>query len=207
MNSVTITTYGHACFMLEHNGYRIVLDPYANGSVPGCPDLHLEADTVYCSHGHGDHNYPAAVKLSVIEKPAPYTLTEYVTPHDDQGGKLRGMNTVRIFDFSGLRVAHLGDIGCFPEEELANALKDVDCLLIPVGGHYTISTQTAAQIIRGINPRVAVPMHYRTDSKGFDVISHIDDFVKLWNKVRYADNSFTLTPETGKQILVLNYNI
>ena len=202
---VKITTYGHACFTLECDGYHICLDPYAWGMVPGQPDLHLVVDACYCSHEHDDHNFRQAVGLFAAEKPAPYTLTEYVTPHDDQGGALRGMNTVRIFDFGGLRVAHLGDLGCFPEEDLAEALKGIDCLLIPVGGTYTIGTQTAYQIIRAAKPRVTIPMHYRTDSTGFSNIAHINDFVKLFDDVCYADNSFVLTPETKKQILVLNY--
>lgn len=202
---VTIKTFGHACFMLESNGYRTVIDPYAPGMIPGCPELKLEAEAVFCSHGHGDHSYVDAVKLVNPEKGAPYTLTEFTTAHDDQNGTLRGMNTCRIFDFSGLRIAHLGDIGCFPGEELTQALKEIDCLLIPVGGYYTIGCQTAWQILRQVSPRVAIPMHYRTDRMGLKNIGHIDDFVKLYPQVNFADNQFTLTPETKKQILVLNY--
>jgi L-ascorbate metabolism protein UlaG (beta-lactamase superfamily) len=177
---VKLTYHGHACFTLEYQGAKAVIDPYAAGCVPGQPDLHMVVDALYCSHDHADHNFREAVGLHLSLKPQPYTLTEFVTPHDDRGGALRGMNTVRIFDFDGLRVAHLGDIGCFPDEELTKALTGVDCLLIPVGGTYTIGTQTAYQIIRTLKPRVAIPMHYRTDKTGFDVLSHIDDFLKLW---------------------------
>ena len=204
---VKITTYGHACFMLEAKGYRTVIDPYAPGMIPGCPELKLEADAVFCSHGHGDHSHTDAVKLVNPCREAPYSVQEYLTAHDDRNGTLRGMNTVRIFDFEGLRVAHLGDIGCFPDDTLAEALKGVDCLLIPVGGFYTIGSQTAWQIIRQVNPRVAVPMHYRTDTMGLKNIGHIDDFVRLYPQVSFADDSFILTSETEKQILVLNYNI
>lgn len=202
---VKITTLGHACFMLEADGYRTVIDPYAAGMIPGLPELHVVADAVYCSHAHGDHNYKEAVGLFAAEKKAPYTLCEYVTPHDDQDGKLRGMNTVRIFDFDSTRVAHLGDIGCFPDEKLAAALKNVDCMLIPVGGFFTINAQTAYQIVRAADPRVCIPMHYRTDDTGFDVIGHIDDFTKLFPTVNRVDNTFLLTPNTEKQTIVLNY--
>ncbi len=202
---VTITAHGHACFSLYADGYSVVLDPYAHGMIPGLRQLHLVADAVYCSHDHGDHNFREAVGLCLALKEPPYTLTEFVTPHDDQGGALRGMNTVRIFDFDGLRVAHLGDIGCFPEEELMDALRGVDCLLIPVGGFYTINAQTAAQIIRSVQPRVAIPMHYSTETTGFDNIAKLEDFVKLFPQVKVQDNSFVLTEETEKQILVLNY--
>ena len=177
---VKITALGHACFMMEQDGYRTVIDPYADGMIPGLPALEVVADAVYCSHEHGDHNAREAVGLFTAEKIAPYSVAEYTTPHDDQGGALRGMNTVRIFDYNGLRIAHLGDIGCFPDEELAQALKGVHCMMIPVGGYYTIGCQTAYQIIRAANPKVVIPMHYRTDKTGFDVLSHIDDFMKLW---------------------------
>lgn len=199
---VKLTYHGHACFTLEHRGCKAVIDPYAWGMVPGQEDLHLTADAVYCSHGHGDHNFTQAVE--VTQSPSlPWTVTEFETAHDDCGGAKRGMNTVRIFDCDGIRVAHLGDIGCFPEAELENALYGIDCMLIPVGGYYTIGCQTACQIIRSAKPKVAIPMHYRTDKTGFDEISHIDDFCKLWNKVNTCDGTFTLTKDAEQQILIM----
>lgn len=199
---VKLTYHGHACFTLEYQGTRAVLDPYAWGMVPGQPDLHLQAEAVYCSHDHGDHNFTQAVELTGSPS-LPWTVAEFVTPHDECNGAKRGMNTVRIFDCGGIRVAHLGDIGCFPDEALSAALEGVDCMLIPVGGYYTIGCQTAVQIIKAANPKVAIPMHYRTDQTGFDEISHIDDFCKLWNEVNTCDGVFTLTNDTEKQILIL----
>lgn len=197
---VKLTYHGHACFELEYRGAKAVIDPYAWGMVPGQPDLHLTANAVYCSHDHGDHNFTQAVEIEPA--PLPWTVEAFTTPHDDCGGAKRGMNTVRIFDCGGICVAHLGDIGCFPDEELAEALKGVDCMLIPVGGYYTINTQTAYQIIRAAAPTVAIPMHYRTDKTGFDEISHIDDFAKLWNEVNTCEGPFVLTKDAEKQILI-----
>ena len=192
---VKLTYHGHACFALEYQGVRAVIDPYAWGMVPGHEDLHLQAEAVYCSHGHADHNFTQAVELK--EAPSlPWTVMEYETPHDDCGGAKRGMNTVRIFNFDGVRVAHLGDLGCFPDEALEDALEGVDCMLIPVGGYYTIGCQTAYQIIRSAKPKVAIPMHYRTDKTGFDEISHIDDFMKLWS----GSDPCILTLEAGNHV-------
>lgn len=199
---VKLTYHGHACFTLEYEGKKAVIDPYAWGMVPGQADLHLTANAVYCSHSHADHNFTQAVEIE--ESPSlPWTVTEFETAHDECGGAKRGMNTVRIFDCGGIRVAHLGDIGCFPDEELENVLDGIDCMLIPVGGYYTIGTQTAYQIIRSLKPRVAIPMHYRTDKTGFDEISHIDDFCKLWSHVNTCEGSFTLTKDAAQQILIL----
>lgn len=205
MKQVHITYHGHACFTLESDGFRTVLDPYAHGMVPGLPDLDLQADAVLCSHAHDDHSFVQAVWLSGTDAAPPYTVSEFVVPHDDARGTKRGMNTVRIFDFGGLRVAHLGDIGVYPQEPLLNALRCVDCLLIPIGGYYTIDASTAKQIVDAVNPRVCIPMHYRTDTTGFDTISHLDAFTGLFPAVRFRENTLDLTPDTPIQILVLQY--
>ena len=200
--NVKLTYHGHACFTLEYQGCKAVIDPYAWGMVPGQPDLHLTANAVYCSHDHADHNFTQAVRVE--DSPSlPWTVEEFTTPHDDCNGAKRGMNTVRIFHCGGTRVAHLGDLGCFPDEALAKALESVDCMLIPVGGYYTIGCQTAYQIIRAANPRVAIPMHYRTDKTGFDEISHIDDFCKLFPLVKTCEGTFELEDDTGRQILIM----
>lgn len=201
---VKITYYGHACFCLEHDGYRTVLDPYRHGMIPGLPELSLEAEAVLCSHTHDDHAFSGAVKLHDAGSAA-YTLEEYPTPHDDQSGALRGWNVARIFDFGGIRVAHLGDIGCFPDQRLMTALRGIDCLLIPVGGTYTIDAAIAAEIVRKADPVVCIPMHYRTDTTGFGNISHIGEFISLFPDVRTAVNSIELTNKTQKQILILQY--
>ena len=59
-----ITWHGHSCFSVAADGYTVVFDPYADGSVPGYPPLRLQADAVYCSHGHRDHNAAELVTLS-----------------------------------------------------------------------------------------------------------------------------------------------
>lgn len=205
MKDVMITYLGHACFMLESDGYRAVMDPYKDGMVDGLPDLRVEAHAVYGSHSHADHNWFDAVSIQETMQKAPYVLSEFETPHDDQGGSLRGMNTVRIFDFDGLRIAHLGDLGDFPEEDVLAALEGVDCLLIPVGGTYTIDPEMAKKAVDAVDPRVCIPMHYRTDTVGFGVLAHLHDFTKYYPEVQECDNSFLLTKETPKQILVINY--
>lgn len=205
MTKVMITYLGHACFMLECDGYRTVIDPYADGMVNGLPKLAVEAEAVYCSHTHGDHAYTQAITLCETTQAAPYTVESFDTPHDDQDGSLRGRNMVRIFRFEDIRVAHLGDLGDFPKEDVLSALKGVDCLLIPVGGFYTTDPAMAKKIVDAVRPRVCVPMHYRTDTTGFEVLAHVKDFTKYFPEVQECDNSFSLTEETPKQILFINY--
>ena len=202
---VTITYNGHACFTLEKDGYRAVVDPYLDGMVDGLPNLRLEAEAVFCSHGHADHNYTDAVTLIPTENKPPFLLESLDSFHDDRGGKLRGSNIVRIFRFGDLRIAHLGDLGHIPEGALLEALKGVDCLLIPVGGTYTVDPDAAAETAARIDPTVIIPMHYRTDTAGFDVLAHLTDFTGRYENVHSCDNTFVLSKDTPKQVLVINY--
>ena len=101
---------GHSCFTVETSEGTAVFDPYQDGSVPGYAPLTLTADQVLCSHGHGDHNAAEAVTLT--GKAPSYKVEELATFHDPEQGTLRGPNTIRILSAEGMRIAHLGDLGC-----------------------------------------------------------------------------------------------
>ncbi len=204
MDQVSITYYGHACFGLGYRGYTVILDPYADGKIPGLDDLKVSADAVYCSHSHDDHGYAAAVTLSDVVKAEPFTLETLTVPHDDKDGALRGMNTVHIFNFDGLRVAHLGDIGRQLTADEAAALADLDCLLVPVGGFYTVDAAQAADMVGQLHPRVTVPMHYRHVADGWPQITPVQAFTNRFSAVEYAaEDTLLLTRQTKQQILVL----
>lgn len=205
MKQVSITYLGHACFLLEADGYRTVIDPYRHGMVPGLPDLHVEAEAVYCSHQHDDHNYVDAVTRVTPAMAAPYHVAKLIVPHDDSEGTKRGMNTIHLFDFDGLRVAHLGDLGRELSPEEQSVLRGVDALLIPVGGFYTIDAATAAKVVEQLSPRVVIPMHYRTETTGFANLARLEDFTSRFDHVVYGGDSLVLTNETEKQIHVLRY--
>ena len=178
MNPV-LTWYGHSCFKLDFGtGGSVVFDPYEKDSVPGAelPD-DLNGDMVLCSHGHGDHNAAGRVLLS--GKTPAFTVTGLDTFHDPEGGKLRGPNRISIVEYAGFRAAHLGDLGCALTESEIEALKGVDLLLIPVGGHFTIGPEEAKQVLAQVQPKVAVPMHYRRGKMGFPIIAAVEDFLAL----------------------------
>ena len=180
MEQVRIESFGHSCFRLSYQGQRIVLDPYADGCVPGCPNLRLDAEFVYCSHEHFDHNAVQCVSLHDGGAPK-FTVTELETDHDDAGGSKRGKNMIRVFDFGGVRVAHFGDLGRELTPEETKALQGLDCALIPVGGFFTIDAKQAAAIAKAIQPRMVIPMHYRTETSGFDVLADIDDVMRAFD--------------------------
>ena len=200
---MTITWLGHACFLLESGGYRVLIDPFQN--VPGLPDTSEEVDAVYCSHGHFDHAYTDRVRLTAGKK-NPFTVTEIPTFHDGKGGALRGENTVRRFEAEGVSVVHLGDLGHQLSPEQIQAAGPCDALLLPVGGTYTVDSGEARAVAEAIGPRVIVPMHYRRGDVGFDVLTTLEDFLAQYPgdmAVRCPGNSLTLTPDMPRQIAVL----
>jgi L-ascorbate metabolism protein UlaG (beta-lactamase superfamily) len=179
---MTITWCGHACFLLESGCGRVVFDPYAPGKVPGWKLPELEAELVLCSHGHRDHDYAEGVKLS--GRPFGGTVTRLPSFHDDRGGALRGENTISLVEADGLRVVHMGDIGCMLTDEQIQALGRVDVMLIPVGGHYTVDAAEAWEIVQAVDPAVVIPMHYRGRGFGFPVIGKVEPFLKLAGNVK-----------------------
>lgn len=184
---MNITWLGHACFLLEQEGYRIVTDPYEE--VEGYPELHTSAHAVYCSHQHFDHNAAGRVDL-LPERESPFAVREIPAFHDDENGALRGPSTIRVFTAGGLSVAHLGDLGHQLSEEQLAALDHPDVLLIPVGGFYTVDGAGAKRICEAVRPRCVVPMHYRFGSYGFANIGTADAFLSLWKpeEIHYLDS-------------------
>ncbi len=202
---MTIEWLGHACFRISSAASRLVIDPYEDHRVPGLDPLRTEAEAVYCSHGHGDHNAVSCVNFSGCACDiAVETIDSY---HDDKLGLLRGKNTIHLLSADGLRLAHLGDLGHIPGKKTLEKLQDLDALLIPVGGHYTIDAPTAQKLIGLLRPRVVIPMHYRIPGQfGYEEIAELGDFLALRPDVEmYEDHCLELTKETPAQTAVLCY--
>ncbi len=174
-----ITWIGHSCFLIESHGYRIVIDPYTDGSVPGLNPVRLTADQVLCSHDHHDHAGVSCVTLREDPPASPFTIHTLPTWHDGRKGAQRGPNTIHILDDGEIRIAHLGDLGCRPEPEQMDQLTGLDAILVPVGGFYTINGEQAASLMTQMKPRITIPMHFRGETFGFDVISTAEDFLDL----------------------------
>lgn len=194
-----LTWLGHACFLLEQDGYKLILDPYTG--VPGYPELHAEANEVLCSHGHFDHHALECVTLLPAGE-SPFTVRSVETFHDDRDGALRGQNTIHILSAGGVTLAHLGDLGHqLTAKQLAD-LGPVDGVLVPVGGTYTIDAAGAKAVCDAIAPRWIVPMHYRHPPYGLPVVSGAEDFLALWSQVRRLPGpSLELTPDLAGVLL------
>ncbi len=176
-----VTFVGHACFLIRFDtGLTVCFDPYSHGSVPGLSDANVSADEVFCSHSHKDHS-----DFESVGKPfEPYTgsepeVTVIRTFHDDVQGAKRGRNNITKVRSGDETVVHMGDIGCDLTGDQIAVIKGCDLLMIPVGGYYTIGCQKAFEMVGQIDPKVVIPMHYKSKKFGYDVLSGREEFVEL----------------------------
>lgn len=177
--------HGHSCFEITlNNGTTIITDPF--DETVGYPVCHEKADIAVSSHDHFDHNYFQGLSGSPrrINAPGNYNfpgikITGVSSYHDSKKGALRGENTIFIFEADGMRVAHLGDLGHMPETDAQKtALKDIDLMLLPIGGTFTITSEQAAELVRTYAPKAAIAMHYRNEYCHFN-ITDCSTFVQL----------------------------
>ena len=192
---MNITWLGHASFLLESGGYRVVLDPCKG--VPGVRDTACEAEVVYCSHEHFDHCYTDEIRLTEGTV-SPFSAKQIAAFHDDENGAKRGANTIHILTAEGMTVAHMGDLGHPLSEAQLAEMGMVDVLLLPVGGTYTIDCDGAKAVCDAVKPRLVIPMHYRKDGMGFDVLQTVDEFTALFPPETVHHYETNTLPVTGE---------
>ena len=166
--SVEIRWLGHACFLITAgDGTRILTDPFDDTLGYDLPAV--SADIVTVSHAHFDHNNVGVVQGSpeVVDSPGDRSfggvrIRGVQTCHDTKGGALRGRNIVFIIETDDITVCHAGDLGHVPSDETEKTIGRVDVLLIPVGGTYTLDAKGAQEAVRKLDPRIVIPMHYKT---------------------------------------------
>jgi L-ascorbate metabolism protein UlaG (beta-lactamase superfamily) len=178
---VRLRWFGQSAFLLSGE-MRVAIDPF--GPLPPGRELRfdyppiegVEADLLLITHEHFDHSNDGAIGGSpeVIRSTAGRfespvgEVVAVASEHDDAAGTKRGPNTMFVFSLDGLRICHVGDFGqagLRPEQR--EAIGEIDLLLLPVGGGFTIDGEGAAGLTRELRPRLAVPMHFRTPHAGF----------------------------------------
>ncbi len=205
MDTIRITWHGHACFTLEHRGYVVANDPY-DPTTPGYTPLNLTAHKTLCSHSHHDHSYLDAVCMPLCETDCPFEITTVDSFHDDANGAKRGTNKIHLLTAAGMKIVHLGDLGHTLSDEQAEAIGKPDLLIAPVGGYYTIDAAQADANARRLGAKIVIPMHYRSDTFGYENIARAEDFTALRSDVRHLDtNTLELTPETPAMTALLRY--
>jgi L-ascorbate metabolism protein UlaG (beta-lactamase superfamily) len=184
-----ITWYGHSCFRLTERNYAtVVTDPFDNKTI-GYDSLRLKSDIVTVSHDAPGHNYTDAVKgvSHVIDGPGEFEIGGvFITGvQSDSGssgkkkknGESATRNTVYVFDYDGITVAHLGDLNVTPTQSEIESLGTVNVVLVPVGGGGGLNAAKAAEIISLIEPNLVIPMHYSTPDAKVSLDS-LNKFIK-----------------------------
>ncbi len=177
-----ITWFGHSCFRIRGSKMTVVTDPYS--PEPGEAPLKLSADIVTVSHADAGHSYVKAVsgEPHIVNGPGEYEIGGVLvlgipTFHDNVNGAERGKNTVYLMEIDEISVLHCGDLGHMLSASALEEIGNVDVLLVPVGDKTTIGATTAAELVRRLEPKVVIPMHYPVNSMDA-IFEPVDRFLK-----------------------------
>ena len=164
-----ISWLGHSCFRIRGSHAIVITDPYSPslGYSLGKPTARI----VTVSHQHPGHSYVQGIggEPRLVTGPGEYEISGVLiigiaTFHDGERGRKRGRNTAYLMEVDEVSVCHLGDLGHVLTTEQVEELDNVDILLLPVGGVSTINAPMAAEVVRQLEPKVVVPMHYKTEA-------------------------------------------
>ncbi len=182
-----ITFLGQSAFKIKGKTTSIITDPY-EGSMLGMKFTKTDADIVLFSHHHDDHDKVENVTnvKKVIDGPGEYevagvSVIGIQTYHDDKKGAERGKNTIYVIEVEGLRLLHLGDLGHKLEDDQVKEIGNIDILMIPVGGTFTIDAKMAVEVVKQIGASIVIPMHYKlegVESEVMNKLAPVDDFIK-----------------------------
>ncbi|PJA10172.1 MBL fold metallo-hydrolase [Candidatus Falkowbacteria bacterium CG_4_10_14_0_2_um_filter_41_15] len=186
INIMIITWQGQSCFKIQDKvgseGITLVTDPFDKSLGLKVPNF--EADIVTVSHDHYDHNNVAAFRGTpkVIKSAGEYDIKGVMIEgvlsyHDASQGKERGNNIIYRIEMDDITICHLGDLGHVLDNKQLKRLEGIDILLVPVGGKYTLDAKLAVEVISQIEPRIVIPMHYKTKDMKID-IDGVDKFIK-----------------------------
>jgi L-ascorbate metabolism protein UlaG (beta-lactamase superfamily) len=212
--NVVIRWHGQSFFeVVSPAGVHVVLDPHA---IENYGRKTVRADLVLMTHFHEDHTrldaIPDAEKVRKVnalkhtehgdefnvvdDKVKDVRFHTVGTYHDTMSGLQRGKNGVWVLDVAGLRIAHLGDLGHTLSREQLKRIGEVDVLMIPVGGVYTINGLDAQKVVEQIKPRrYIIPMHYGTlvYTDLLDLKYFLDDQT-MGTVQKLATNELTIDP-------------
>jgi len=182
-SGITIQYWGQSCLSItDQNNLNLLTDPFPASFGYAMPTVQPQICLV--SHDHYDHNAVDTVKgdPQVIREGGQHevkgiTIKGVSTFHDSEGGKKRGNNLVFAWQMDGIHLAHLGDLGHVLTEQQVEQIGEVDVLMVPVGGFYTIDAAQAVQVAEQLKAKIVIPMHFKTSAISLP-IAPVDEFLK-----------------------------
>jgi L-ascorbate metabolism protein UlaG (beta-lactamase superfamily) len=172
-----IKWYGHASFLITaENGKRVITDPYTPETsgympIPDAPDIVIissDNDTFHC---RADLIPGSPVVINALE------LAQQGGQRTEQGIAIQAIQAMEALDHQfhdpdqngmyrftvdGISIGHLGDVGNALSEEQMQFFAGVDVLLALAGGHPTINLDDLDAVIKRTQPKIVIPMHFRT---------------------------------------------
>lgn len=159
---------GESCFLIKQsNGRRILLDPI-NLSTNKISNLNPSIITLSNNYIYDKINpISTTKKINIINSFGEYQynnilINGYLSYCDNMNGQKRGENIIYYIETDNIKLCHLGHLGHKLSNEILSKLINIDILFIPIGGHFTINSTEALNIINILKPKYIVPMCYRT---------------------------------------------
>lgn len=202
--------FGHNCFRIRAREATILTDPVGRRTGYTLPKA-TPADLITLSHEGSAAVSVDGLKTeaAILRGPGEYEIhdvfvTGIRTFQDDKRGAERGHNTVYLIEVEGMVVCHLGNLGHVLNEEQAEAMTNVDILLVPVGGGGALEPSVAAEVVTQIAPKLVIPMRYAT-SQGDRELKGVEPFCKeLGVEVPAPEEKLTIRQsELGETIRVV----
>lgn len=185
--TMDIKYLGHSSFQIKTKEARIVTDPF-DPKMVGLKFPKTEADIVTISHSHHDHNYIAGISGNplVLDWPGEFERMKmriygFRSFHDKKQGAERGENVVYKIEAEGISILHCGDLGVVLTDDFLDDVGEVDILMVPTGGFYTIDASEAVELVQKVEPKMVIPMHYNSpklNQEGFGKLSTVEEFLK-----------------------------
>lgn len=200
---IKITHFAHACFLIENDKERLIIDPSDNSF--GYKIKNEVVNYLLVSHEHWDHNNIKNIKL--VDNNGSFKISKIESYHDDENGSLRGSNIIHVIESEDAKICHLGDLGHVLTNDQIKQIGSIDVLLIPVGGVYTIDYKQANEVVNQLNPNIIIPMHYKTDKwgndKGIDSVDKFIENIKNYNVIKTDSNKLDYIKPSEKTVYVI----
>jgi len=111
----------------------------------------------------------------IIDSPGEYEVGDFTirgvaaTRHIDTAEQEK-LSTIYRVECSDIKIAVIGNVAPVLDEEQLEAIGMVDILVLPVGGGgYTLDATSAVAIVRQVEPKVVIPVHYADSGLRYEV--------------------------------------